>query len=305
MRLFNGIENTRIGKFAKRASFVGFEGVPIYDVASFFFKEIKKEAITMRASALAFNFFLALFPATVFLFTLIAYIPVDNLQERVLDYLAFIMPTNAYESIRVTIEDIINRQRGGLLSVGFILALFFATNGVNTLIRAFNKNYDTFKVRSFLHRKLVSLELTVMLSLMVIVSVVLIVAGEQLFDWLLEFFNIQNNTFSYLGYSLLRWLVIILLFFNSISLLYYVGPATREKWQFISVGSSLATVLIILTSLGFSYFINAFGTYNKIYGSIGTLIGVMLWFYFNSLVLLIGFELNTSIKVSKSKLEKG
>lgn len=285
---------------AKEVSLPGFEGVPIYYVIHFFIKEIQRDTISVRASSIAFNFFLAIFPAIIFFFTLIPYIPIDGLQENLNQIIKELMPANAYSLIQDTITGIINRPRSGLLSVGFIAAIYFATNGVAAIMEAFDKILSNFERRNFLHQRFIALKLTLILSLLLILTLVLIIGGNWIVDEILNY--VQIKSFWAIGFLTgLKWFLIVFLLFNAISFIYYFGPATKRKWKFISVGSTLATVLTLLISLGFSYFINNFGQYNKLYGSIGSIAVFMVWMYLNSFALIIGFELNASIDFNKYK----
>ncbi len=281
----------------KRLKLPGYE-IPIYNIVVFFFKEIRRESLNVKATSLAFNFLLAIFPAIIFLFTLIPYIPVTNFQEELLQLLADLLPTNAFEAAKTTLMDIIKIKNGELLSVGFLLALFFSTNGVYSLMNAFNKTSLVQETRTGFKKRIIATMLTFMVSLVVITGVTVLVVGEYVIAYL-QSVEIISWLPLFQLLLLIRWLVIFGLFFTAISLLYYYGPATVKRWRFLSAGSLLATFLAIATSIGFSYYINNFGQYNKLYGSIGTLIVIMIWLYVNSLIILVGFELNASIDISK------
>ena len=271
-----------------------FDGLPLYDVAIFFWKGIVDGAISTRASAIAFNFILAIFPAIIFVFTLIPYIPVAHFQQQLLNLLQSILPHNAFLAIEGTIENIVTQPRGGLLSFGFLAAFFFSTNGIVSVIVAFNGTIHAIETRSWINQRLVALILAVILTFLTTFSVALITLSQTLTKFLVKNGYLQSN----LTYYLLlggKWLIICALFFFSYAFLFYLAPARRTKFRFISAGGTLATILTIITTIGFSYYINNFGQYNTLYGSIGTLVVVMLSFYFNSLILLIGFELNVSI----------
>jgi membrane protein len=280
----------------------GFSGLSLNYVWNFFIHGIQKGAINSRASSLAFNFFLALFPAIIFFFTLIPYVPIPHFQDQLLGLIKNILPTNAYLAVRTTIEDIVRHQRGGLLSFGFIAALYFATNGVHAMIDAFNKSFHGIETRSFLKQRVISVILTLSLSILVVTAILLMITNEYFIRWMFHHGWLKNKTQLFIILTF-KWLVIAALLFFTISFIYYYGPAKKRKWRFISAGSTLATCLSILTSIGFSYFVNNFGQYNKLYGSMGTLIVVLLWIYFNSLILLIGFELNASINKAKAENE--
>jgi membrane protein len=287
-----------LGQKARLIKLPFFDGEPLYDVAVFFWKGIVDGAITTRASAIAFNFILAIFPAIIFVFTLIPYIPIDNFQQQLLDLLQSILPHNAFVAIQGTIEDIVTQPRGGLLSFGFLAAFFFATNGIVSVIAAFNGTIHAIETRSWINQRLVALILAVILTLLTTFSVALITVSQSVMKFLVENGLLQID----LTYYLLlggKWLVICALFFFGFAFLFYLAPARKTKFRFISAGGTLATILTIITTIGFSFYINNFGEYNTLYGSIGTLVVVMLSFYFNSLILLIGFELNVSIWYSR------
>ncbi|OFX48911.1 MAG: hypothetical protein A2046_07980 [Bacteroidetes bacterium GWA2_30_7] len=290
----------RIRKFTMRVTIPGFDKIPLYDVGIFFIKGLSKGSLTVRASSIAFNFFLALFPTLIFFFTLIPYIPIDNFQNELLNLLKDVLPQNAYISFQTTLEDIILEKRGGLLSIGFITAFYFSTNGINSLMNAFNATFHSFDSRKWISQRLISFFLILIISLLVTIAIVLIVFSQQFFSYLLEQDIIKNDLFYYIITSG-KWIIVVLLFFFVISFLYYYAPLKKTRWRFFSAGSSLATLMCIVISLGFSFYVNNFGQYNKLYGSIGTLIVIMLWLYFNSIILLIGFELNASINSAHLK----
>lgn len=283
---------------AKNVSFPGFEGVPVYYVLRFFFSELSNDRVTMRAAAVSYYFILALFPGIIFFFTLIPYIPIDHFQDILLANLQQVMPGTAYQMLEGAITDITGVQRVDLLSIGFIMAFLFSTNGVHALAKSFNKSHQLFRKRSFLAQRLTDIKLTAVLFLLLVISVLLIVLGNQLLNFLAEALSIESY-WKFLLLSVFRWMVIVLVFFFGISFIYYYAPATRKKFRFISVGSMVATILSVGSSLVFSFIVNNYNLYNEIYGSIGALIAIMLWIYLNCLALLIGFELNTSVKYQR------
>lgn len=292
----------RIVKWSKSYILPGFDPLPLYDVVAFFSHEVQQQTLLNRASALAFNFMLAFFPATIFLFSLIPYIPIKDFQGQLLSILSTILPYNAYMAFEATIEDIVKHQNGSLLSLGFVSALYFATNGISNLMQAFNRSSLVIEKRSWLKRRRIALALTVVLSVALLAAITLLTAGEAVITLLQRHIQQKSHFWIYL-LIFSRWVIILIIFFVSISLLYRYGPANQQKWKFFSTGAIMATILAILTSLGFAYYINHFSSYNKIYGSIGTLIILMLWLYLNSLILLIGFELNASIDHSKRNIK--
>ncbi|HUH32704.1 MAG TPA: YihY/virulence factor BrkB family protein [Daejeonella sp.] len=280
----------------------GFSPLPLYTVASFFFQEIGKDSLINKASSLAYNFMLAIFPAIIFLFTLIPYIPIDNFQNQLMNLISLVLPTNAYLAVETTLEDIVKNQNSKLLSFGFIFALVFSTNGVHTLMEAFNKSSLIIESRSWFKQRLVALNLTILIAFALISGLIIITLGEYVFGYLRNELFFKDSFWIHV-IDLVRWFILITIYFVTISLLYRYGPAHAKKWRFFSAGSWMATILAVLTFWGFSYYINNFGNYNKLYGSIGTLIVVMIWLYLNSLIILVGFELNASIDLSKRSIK--
>jgi membrane protein len=281
----------------------GFSPLPIYTVATFFFREIGKDTLVNKASSLAYNFMLAIFPAIIFLFTLIPYIPKRiGFQDQLMSLIALVLPNNAYLAFETTLNEIINIQNGSLLSIGFILSLFFATNGVHNLMKAFNKSSLVVETRPWLKQRLIAVILTIVIAFSVIVCIAAMAIGELLLQYLNTELHIRGNS-TYYAIQLTRWTLLGILYFTTISILYRYGPAHSKKWKFFSAGSWLATILAFLTIWGFSFYINHFGSYNKVYGSIGTLIVIMIWLYLNSLILLVGFELNASVDLSKRSVK--
>lgn len=285
---------------AKGVTLPGFQGQPLYDVGVFFVNSLKNGALSTRAASVAFNFFIAIFPAIIFLFTLIPYIPVPNFQNELLDIMKSVMPGNAFTAIEGTITDIVSNPRFGLLSIGFIATLYFSTNGINSIMKSFNATSQTFETRSGLQRRLASLWLFLIFTLLVTIAIALIIFSQYGFEYFYDLGLMKGGIWYYL-LKIFEWLIVLALFFFAISFMYYFAPAKKTKWKFISAGGSLATVLSIVTSLLFSFYVNNFGQYNELYGSIGTIIVLMLWMRLNAQILLIGFELNVSIRSAKKK----
>jgi membrane protein len=218
--------------------------------------------------------------------------------------IAIIMPENAFKAVETTLEEIIKKQNGGLLSFGFITALIFATNGIHRLMRAFNKSSLIIESRSWLRQRFVALCLTVVIVVALLLTITAMITGEYILSLIRTNTNDLNLQSSYWDWlvDFGRWLLMVVVYFVTISILYRYGPANAKKWKLFSAGSWLATLLAVLTFWGFAYYIRHFGTYNKLYGSIGTLIVIMIWLYLNSLIILVGFELNASVDLSKRNI---
>ena len=279
---------------AKKITFPGFDGMALYDVMVFFWRSIVDGALSTRASAIAFSFFVAMFPAIIFLFTLIPYIPIENFQNELFLLIEDMVPETTFMAIKETVLDILTRQRGGLLSLGFFMALIFSTSGFASMMSAFDASLHSFERRTWLGQRLIALLLLAILSVLIAVAIALITYGQHFINYLVASGYLKDHfTFYMLTFG--KWVVILFLFFMANSFLYYLAPAKKTKWRFISAGGTLSTVLSIITFVGFSYYINNFGQYNKLYGSIGTLLVILLLMYILSTILLVGFELNASI----------
>lgn len=282
----------------------GFEGVPLYDVVRFFYGQIKTVGLTERASAIAYNFIMAIPPSFLFLFTLIPNLPFIKKKEILRQLSLIIKDIIPAEGFNKTIIQFIDdtffkSPVFGLLSFGLLLALFFASNAMMGLMRSFNKNYLGFEKRGGLHNRWIAIRLTTLIFGLVLGCLVILITQGAV----LKLFGLKSAFWlALIGY--VRWLVIIALVFYSIAFIYKYAPAVQKKWKLVSPGTILATFLCIMASLGFSYFVNNFGQYNALYGSIGTIIILMALIFINSLVLLIGFELNVSIKSLKAIAEK-
>jgi membrane protein len=283
---------------AKRASFPGFDRVPIYNVALFFYDGIKNGVINIRAASVAYSLMLALFPAILFLFTLIPVIPIENFQEELLQLIESLVPESIYTEINRIIIDIITIKHGGVLSLGFVLALLFSTNGIVRLIQAFNTSVNVKETRSWIMQRAIALLLVVILALLITVAVTLTIVTQRLLNFLVTH-DLMQQDWTYYLVTVGKWVVIIALFYFAYSFLYYLGPDRKSKFRFISAGATLATLLSILLTLGFGFYIDNFGRYNALYGSLGALPVIMLIVYLNCIAILVGFELNVGIVAAR------
>lgn len=278
-----------------------------------------RDKITTRANSVAFSLFLAIFPFIMFLFTLLPYlftpddltsflgnilpdshsIPssgsyLDILQE----YLSSVLPENANQYLLGIIEGIVGIKREGLLSLGFFLAIFFASSGMLTIMSGFDKSYkESFKRRGYFKKRYVAVSLTLLLSILFIISFFLLIIGNLILAYISEKLGLTSSSIWIITF--VKSIAAAMLLYTGITIIYKYGPSLKKRIPFINPGSILATILSILTSFGFSYFINNFGRYNELYGSIGALIVIMLWLQFNAFVILIGYELNASIAVNR------
>ncbi len=274
--------------------------VPLLKVFQTLHKKLTETNVHQQASAIAFSFTLSLFPAILFLFSLIPFIaaqfqmPGIDLSDQVLNILQEGVPGGIYEFIAPTITDIIDNPRGDLVSFGFLFAVYAATSGAVELMNTFNMNYAYSEKRTFLKKRLVAVGLAFLFAFLLIFAVAVLIVGQLVLQLLLEY-NLLHADFLYYLIVILRYVVAFLVFYIGISYVYYVAPAGHKQWRFFSIGSTVASILVILSTYGFSFYLSNFANYNKLYGSIGTLIALMIWLYLLAWVLLLGFALNASI----------
>jgi membrane protein len=284
----------------QNSSLPGFEGVSINHVVRFVIKGFRKGVLVTRASAIAFNLLMVLIPATVFLFTLIPFIPIQNFHEELIKLFESILPENAFSFLETTIVDVITKKSTGFLFFMFVATIVFSTNGIHAIINAFVVSSHSFKPRSWVNQRKISVILLLIGILMIGLAGFMVIFGKMAITRLVALGIIERHLVIFM-LILLKWIIVILLMLLAISFLYYFAPAVKSDFRFISPGSIVATILFIITSLGFSAYVNNFGQYNKLYGWIGTLIVILVWLYLNSIALLIGFELNLSIKEAKDE----
>lgn len=288
---------------AKRIVIPGFQDVNLFQVLQFLFKQLNTIGLYDRASAISFNLIMALPAGFLFLFSIIPYFPKSfKIKKQILSIFKDISPnTSTYRFILDIINDLLS-QHVGIFSFGFLLLLFYASNAMTGIIRSFDKSIMQNKP-FFLHQRMRALRLTLILMLLVFASLLVLIGQDQLTTLLRDFFDIKRKEI--LPYwNIIRWTVIILLLFYGNAFIYKFAPHVKEKWPLLSPGAILSTAMMLLTTLGFSYWVNNFGSYSKIYGSIGTVLVVMTLIYINALILLIGFELNVSIEILKKEQDQ-
>lgn len=304
--IFRSKPYRRLVERTKTLILPGFEGIPLYDVLKHFGQETKSRGLGDRARAISFNFLLAIPPFFIFLFTLVPYIPVQNIEPTLYDLAEDLTPNyNTYMIVRGMIHDFLYTHRNGLLSIAFLMGYFYSSNGVMGILRSFGKIQGAgFRKRKWWQNRLIALQLTAILVLLLLITVALIIAQGATLRWLFNIIGIHSTLLRNV-IDIARWVLIIMLFYSVNAVLYRIGAATTKRWKFITAGAAVATIFMILVTIGFSWFVNNFGNYNKIYGSIGTILVLMLWIFFNSFILLVGFELNASIRsISDAKQEE-
>ncbi len=279
----------------------GFEGIPVYNTMEFFFKQVKKVGLNDRAAAISFNFVMTIPATLIFLFTLVPYLPISaQFTKELFNVAKDITPnSNTYNWVHNLITDFLNKSHNGLLSFVFLIVVFYSSNAMIGIMRTFDRSYMEVSNRNFFRNRWTAIRLTTILVMLVMGFVLLLVTQKNLLGIFLRWAGIKSITIRFF-IQCLRWLIIVLLFFFSVAFIYKYAPASRSKWNLVSPGSVLATFLIALVTGFFSLWVNHFNNFSRFYGSIGTVMVLMLLIFLNSLFLLIGFELNVSIKALKA-----
>lgn len=272
--------------------------VSLYKFIEILWQSVIRLDLDQRATSVAFSFLLAVFPGILFLFTLIPYIPINNLDVQIMNFLKTLMPKELFEVVSQTIYEIVSRPRAGILSFGFLFSVYAATNGVNSLTRAFNMALDEKKSRSFVRARGVATVILFVLLFILLVAILLVLVGRIILSNIAEL-GIGNSQMTILGVRVLVYLAIFFIFYFSIAFLYYFAPAIPKKIRFFNFGAAFASILAILATNLFTYYFENFSRYNKLYGSIGTLIAIMLWIYLLSLIVILGFEMNVSLRAER------
>lgn len=285
-------------RFCQKIILPGFEGLSLYDLLKTYGSGIVKGAFTSRAGSIAFSFFMAIFPFLLFVLNLLPYVPVENFQAEFMAFIGDIMPPQTFDFFFPVIQDIAANPRGGLLSFVFILTLLVMTNGVNSIFSGFENSYHITINRNFFRQYVVALVVSVFLALLLLLTVVIAVYSEYIIHSLKQGEYIIDDVF-WIG--VVRYMVFVVLVYLVVAILYYYGVKDGRATRFFSIGAIVTTLLFMLTTYLFGVYIENFSKYNELYGSIGALLIMMLYIWINSNLLLLGFELNASLRILKSK----
>ncbi|MBW6460509.1 MAG: YihY/virulence factor BrkB family protein [Bacteroidales bacterium] len=287
---------------SKKIYLPGFRGLSLHEVGLFFIEGMKKSSINLRANAISYSFIIAFVPAVLFLFTLIPYIPISGLEENIILTLGEVIPNEAFILLKSTIEDIVTKQQTGLLSISFIISLYFASNGVIAIMNAFNQSFHSIEYRTTIKKHLIAILLVFILAVNMIISAAALALSTVVLYFMKEK-GIIGDSFTLFLIQAGQWIVILLTSLLAFSSIYYLAPAKKRIFPFFSPGSILAALLSVVSFRVFSIFIENFSNYNRFYGSLGAMIMIIVWINLTALMLLIGFELNASIYEAKMRNE--
>jgi membrane protein len=287
-------------RLLKKVILPGFKGLSLYDLLEIYISGIIKGTFSSRASSVAYSFFVALFPFLLFILNLIPYIPIEGFQTRFLIFIEDLLPAQTSDLFYPVIADIAVNPRGGLLSFVILLALFLAANGVNSIFSAFEYSIHVTINRNFFKQYFVALAVSIFLALLLLLTVGVILYGEYIISSMKDSHYISDDLF---WIQVLQITVFVSMIYIAIASLYYYGTKEGRTSRFFSLGAVVTTLLFLLTTYLFGIYIDNFATYNELYGSLGALLIMMLYIWINSNLLLLGFELNVSLRRLKDKIK--
>lgn len=266
-----------------------FHGVSAKQFARDLFKEISEDNVFNGAAALGYYLTLAIFPAMILLMTVIAYLPIEQVDKEIMGMLRQALPEEASNMVSRVVSEVTGNRRGGLLSFGLIGTIWAASTGMYAVMRQLNITYDVTEDRGFIQYRAWALLLSLVVGVLIVAAFSLIVLGNAIGEWL----GVGESA---ILFDVLRWVVIVVALLLGFALIYKFGPNVEQKFRFITPGSVLGVAMLVLASLGFSIYVSNFADYNATYGSIGAVIILMLWLYIAGLVILVGSEINALLE---------
>ncbi len=285
-------------RFGKKIKIPGLEGLSLYHIIEMYIIGIVRGALTTRAGGIAYSFFMAIFPFMLFILTLIPFMPIDGFSDGLITLISEVLPPKTFDAVDTVVLDIINNKQVGLLSFGFLGSIFLMTNGVNAIFGGFEYSYHVKEVRNIFRAYFLSMIVSLLMAFFLVITV----AITGFYQLLLTVFKnkgwIDNET---LWLDLGRGFLFLMMIFTIVSILYKYGTKSGKNSRFFSPGSIFTTILSIFSFYLFGYYVNEFAQYNELYGSIGTLLILMLFIWLNAIILLLGFELNASINTLRIK----
>jgi len=284
-----------------RQTLPGFNAIPIAVILKYVWKEILRDDIMVRSNSMAYSFFLSIFPSILVILALLPYFPIDNMVSEFQRNYVDLLPEEMAVYLNTIIAEMTQTGKEGLLSLSLILAIFFASNGVSSMLKGFHKSYETtYKKQNILQREWRAIYLTALLGLFMVGSLAVIILAKPILQNWFSVGGAQNT--NGVIYNYLRWMISFVFYYLGISMIYRLGPAFKTKLRYFTPGATLATILSMISSILFSLYVNNIFAYNEIYGSIGALILILVWLQLNSFILLLGYELNASIAINRDLL---
>lgn len=271
----------------------GLQGLSLYDVLEMYIIGIVKGALTTRAGAISYSFFMSLFPFLLFVLNLMAVVSFIDYNDDILPLLESVFPPNTLDVFQDTIANIFEKKRVGLLSTSFFFSMFLMANGVNALFSGFQESYHTKITTNFIKQYITAFGVAIFLALFLFLAVIAIPLVEVYIVKNLENLGVIRDDL--VGITIAKYVMFTFMFYTVIAMFYYFGSAERNSRKYFTPGATLSTVLFLLTTYLFGVYVENFAQYNELYGSIGAILILMLYIWLNSNILLLGYELNASL----------
>lgn len=301
-KILNSNTVIAIQNFGKSVKLPGFEGLSLYTLIVFLARGLQQGKINTRASAISFRILLAIAPSFILLISLIPYIPIENFQENVIQSIESILPPSTFELVDEMLVDLIQRKHSTFVSITFLLGLYYASNSINALLEGLSGAYHLRKRQNPVKQRLISIGLIILVPLFLGLALVMQASSSFVLDWLLSH-DVLSDGVQYLVVLCAKWFLVLFLINTAITSLYNVANPTKTKWRFFTAGSVFASLLIVFVSQGFAFYVNNFAQFNKFYGSLGTVVILLIWLQLNIFLVLLGFDLNTSLSRAKRSLK--
>ena len=301
-KILNSNTVIAIQNFGKSVKLPGFEGLSLYTLIVFLARGLQQGKINTRASAISFRILLAIAPSFILLISLIPYIPIENFQENVIQSIESILPPSTFELVDEMLVDLIQRKHSTFVSITFLLGLYYASNSINALLEGLSGAYHLRKRQNPVKQRLISIGLIILVPLFLGLALVMQASSSFVLDWLLSH-DVLSDGVQYLVVLCAKWFLVLFLINTAITSLYNVANPTKTKWRFFTAGSVFASLLIVFVSQGFAFYVNNFAQFNKFYGSLGTVVILLIWLQLNIFSVLLGFDLNTSLSRAKRSLK--
>lgn len=262
----------------------------------YFIIKINNDDIFALGAQLAYYLMLSFFPFLIFLMTIVGFSKLNS--TEILDGLRAILPTNVFTLIDTIVVDIVETQSAGLLGASIILTIWSASSGFRAVIKGLNKAYDINEKRSFIKRSIVGMTFTLALVLIIIVTLAMLVFGELIGGYIVKIIPFEEAV--KLIWNISRYLIVVAMMVLVFATIYRYTPARKIDWKEVYPGAIISTLGWIITSLGFSFYINNIANYSKFYGSIGAVFVLMTWLYLTSIILILGAEINSVLNIVKN-----
>jgi len=269
----------------------------LVDFLRVLWQKIQGDHVLNGAAALAYFLTLAIFPAAIFLLSLLPYLSIPHLRQAIVDLLNQVLPQQSASLLRDTIRDVVSERKGGLLTFGLIFSLWSASAGIDAVIEQVNLAFDAQERRPFWKLRGIAILLMLTFVLLVIGSLSLVIFGGVVQSWLASMIGWSRPLLIF--FAAVRWTIIGISLLLGLALIYRFGPDVRVKFRFISPGNVVGAILIALASIAFRLYVLRFGNYSATYGSLGAMIILMLWLYLTGIALLVGSEINAILRLDK------